>query len=158
MRKLTPDQQHYRKRKKLARKDFVFVPRPDSDKKSVQVTRRALCIRVSSDVFDALDRLARHYQLTKGDMLTHMINHSLPQYQSLHGGMARTIRYDWPYELLHSVPERRRYARNCERQLNLRITSTAWKKLQCHSNAAGLSKKRVVQQLIRIYSGKVIND
>lgn len=158
MKRLTRHQRQHRVRRKLARRDFILVPRPNSDRKSVQVTKRSICIRVSTDVFDALDRLARHYQLTKGDMLTHMINHSLPQYQSLHGGMARTIRYDWPYELLHSVPERRRYARNCERQLNLRITSTAWKKLQCHSNAAGLSKKRVVQQLIRIYSGKVIND
>jgi hypothetical protein len=87
-----------------------------------------------------------------------MINHSIKQYQGLHGGRARLKRYDWPEKLLHSKPERKRYARNCERQLNLRITSTAWKKLQCHSNAADLSKKRVVQQLIRIYSGKVIHD
>ena len=89
MRKLTPDQRHYRKRKKLARRDFIFVPRPNSDKRSVQVTRRAICIRVSTEIFELIDRLCEHYEKTKQDMVTHMINHSIKQYQALHGGRAR---------------------------------------------------------------------
>ncbi len=152
MRKLTADQRHYRKRKKLARRDFIFVPRPNSDKRSVQVTRRAICIRVSSDVFELLDRLCQHYGKTKQDMVTHMINHSIKQYQGLHGGRARLKRYDWPERLINGTPERRRYARNTEKQLNLRITSTAYKKLQCACVDLNFSKRRLVQQLIIAYA------
>ena len=152
MRKLTPNQRHYRKRKKLARRDFIFVPRPNSDKRSVQVTRRAICIRVSAEIFELLDRLCEHYEKTKQDMVTHMINHSIKQYQGLHGGRARLKRYDWPEHLINASPDHRRYARNTEKQLNLRITSTAYKKLQCACVDLRYSKKRLVQQLISSYA------
>ena len=152
MRKLTADQRHYRKRKKLARRDFIFVPRPNSDKRSVQVTRRAICIRVSSDVFDLLDRLCQHYGKTKQDMVTHMINYSIKQYQILHGGRARLKRYDWPDHLISGSPGRRRYAKETDKQLNLRITSTAYKKLQCACVDLKYSKKRLIQQLISAYA------
>ena len=152
MRKLTPDQRHYRKRKKLARRDFIFVPRPNSDKRSVQVTRRAICIRVSTEIFELLDRLCQHYQKTKQDMVTHMINHSIKQYQGLHDGRAFLTRYHWPEHLLKGTPEHRRYAKNIDKQLNLRITSTAYKKLQCACVDLNYSKKRLIQQLITAYA------
>jgi predicted DNA-binding protein len=152
MKKLTADQRHYRKRKKLARRDFIFVPRPNSDKKSVQVTRRAICIRVSSEFFELLNRLCDHYGKTKQDMVTHMINHSIKQYQGLHGGRAKLKRYDWPEHLIHGTPDRRRYAKDTEKQLNLRITSTAYKKLQCACVDLNYSKKRLIQQLIAAYA------
>jgi hypothetical protein len=152
MRKLTADQRHYRKRKKLARKDFIFVSRPNTDKRSVQVTRRAICIRVSADVFELLDHLCQHYGKTKQEMVTHMINHSIKQYQGLHGGRARLKRYNWPEHLINGTPDRRRYARDTEKQLNLRITSTAYKKLQCACVDLNYSKKRLIQQLITAYA------
>lgn len=152
MKKLTADQRHYRKRKRMARRDFILVPRPNSDKKSVKVTRRALCIRVSVHVFELLDRLCEHYKKTKQDMVTHMINHSIEKYQSDHRGRARLKRYDWPENLINSIPETRRYARHTDKQLNLRITSTAYKKLQCACVDLNYSKKRLVQQLVMSYS------
>jgi predicted DNA-binding protein len=156
MKKLTSDQRHYRKRKKLARRDFIFVPRPHSDKRSVQVTRRAICIRISSDVFELLDRLCEHYGKTKQDMVTHMINHSIEQYQGLDSSQSRLRRYSWPEELLNGQPEHRRYAKNTQKQINIRITSTAYKKLQCHCVDRNVSKKRVVQQLINAYAHRVL--
>ena len=152
MKKLTADQRHYRKRKKLAKKDFIFVPRPNSDKRSVQVTRRAICFRVSVEVYELLDRLCEHYGKTKQDMVTHMINHSIKQYQGLHGGRARLKRYDWPDQLINGIPANRRYARHTEKQLNLRITSTAYKKLQCACVDLNYSKKRLIQQPINAYA------
>ncbi len=152
MRKLTADQRHYRKRKKLARRDFIFVPRPDSDKKSVQVTRRAICVRVSAEIFELLDRLCEHYGKTKQDMVTHMILFSIEKYQDDDFSRARLKRYDWPEELLNGTPEHRRYAKNTEKQLNLRITSTAYKKLHCACVDLNYSKKRLIQQLITAYA------
>lgn len=154
MKKLTADQRHYRKRKKLAKKDFIFVPRPNSEKRSVQVTRRAICFRVSAEVYELLERLCEHYGKTKQDMVTHMINHSIPKYQGDHGGRARLKRYDWPENLISGTPDRRRYAKDTERQLNLRITSTAYKKLQCACVDMSYSKKRLIQRLISSYAKK----
>jgi hypothetical protein len=152
MRKLTADQRHYRKRKKLARRDFIFVPRPDSDRKSVQVTRKPICVRVSAEVFELLDRLCEHYEKTKQDMVTHMILFSIEKYQHDDFSRARLKRYHWPEELLNGTPEHRRYAKNTEKQLNLRITSTAYKKLQCACVDLNYSKKRLIQQLITAYA------
>jgi hypothetical protein len=156
MRKLTADQRHYRKRKrmKLSKKDFMFVPRPNSDKRSVQVTRRPICFRVSNEIFELLDRLCEKYGKTKQDMITHMINASIKQYQGLHDGKALLTRYYWPERLLHGTPEHRRYGKNIEKQLNLRITSTAYKKLQCACVDLNYSKKRLIQQLITAYAKK----
>jgi len=133
----------------------VFPQTPNSDKKSVQVTRRSLCVRVSAEIFELLDRLCEHYGKTKQDMITHMVNHSIEKYQSDYGGRARLKRYDWPDHLVNGTPERRRYARNTEKQLNLRITSTAWKKLQCHCISSRLSKKRIVHNLILAYASRI---
>lgn len=152
MRKLTADQRQYRKRKTLAKRDFIFVPRPDSDKKSVQVTRRAICVRVSVEVFELLDRLCEYYGKTKQDMVTHMILSSIEKYQDDDFSGARLKRYRWPEELLDGTPEHRRYAKNIEKQLNLRITSTAYKKLQCACVDLNYSKKRIIQQLITAYA------
>jgi hypothetical protein len=151
MKKLTPDQRQYRKRKKEAKKDFIRINREDGGI-SVRVAKRPLCVRVSADVFDALTAVAQAYQLDKGEMLTHMINHSIERYQG--GSLSRspTRRYEWPEKLLSGVDAKpKRNALGTEKQINLRISSTAYKKLECYCNDKGFSKKRAVQQLILEY-------
>lgn len=151
MKKLTANQRQYRARKKEARKDFIRTDREDG-RISVRVAKRPLCARVRADVFDALTTIAKAYQLDKGEMLTHMINHSIEQYQSLSDSRSPTKRYEWPEKLLSGDDaSQKRYAPGTEKQLNLRISSTAYKKLECYCNDKGFSKKRAVQQLILEY-------
>lgn len=151
MTKLTQDQKQYRKRKKEAKKDFIRTTHEDGTF-SVRVAKRSLCINVRQDVFDALTTIALSYQKKKGDMLTHMINHSIEQYQSLSASRSPTKRYEWPKRLLSGADGKaKRNAPGTEKQLNLRISSTAYNKLECFCNDKGLSKKRVVQRLILEY-------
>jgi hypothetical protein len=46
---------------------------------------------------------------------------------------------------------KRRASSTGSHQLNLLVTSTAWKKLQCQSTFIGYSKKRIVEALILNY-------
>lgn len=151
MRKLTQDQKQYRKRKKEAKKDFILTTHEDGAV-SVRVAKRSLCVRVRSDVFDALTTIALSYQKNKGDMLTHMINHSIEQYQSHSASRSPTKRYEWPEHLLSGTDDKaKRNAPGTDKQLNLRISSTAYKKLECYCNDKSFSKKRAVQQLVLMY-------
>ena len=151
MKKLTPDQRQYRKRKKEAKKDFIRIPRDDGGI-SVRVAKRPLCVRVRADVFDALNTVSQEYQLDKGEMLTHMINHSIERYQSNSDSRSPSKRYEWDERLLSGVDAApKRNAPGTEKQINARISSTAYKKLECYCNDKGYSKKRAVQQLILEY-------
>ena len=151
MRKLTKHQRHYRKKKKESKRDFKKVLREDG-KTGVQVTKKQLCVRVNEEAFLRLQKEAETRQITKQYMLTWMILKGLPAQAQRCRGMD-TAGYSWPDHLLNSkgISKKNKGSAGIK-QLNLAITSTAWKKLHCFSNAIGLSKARIIQDLILNYT------
>ena len=151
MRKLTKHQRHYRKKKKESKRDFKKVLREDG-KTGVQVTKKQLCVRVNEEAFLRLQNEAEERQLSKQDMLSQMILKGLPaQHQGCRS--IGTKGYNWPQNLMNSTDiSKKNKGSTGKKQLNIAITSTAWKKLHCFSNAIGLSKARIVQDLILNYT------
>ena len=151
MTKLTKHQRQYRKRKKDSEKDFRLVPR-EGKEPGVRVTRKPLKVNVSQEAYDRLAQLADQAKITKWQMLTRMIIKGIPGYSHYSGSMSKTERYSWPHHLLE--PEKRtvKYKGTTgTKQINYSITSTAWKKLECHKTATGQSKARIIQFLILDY-------
>ena len=150
MKKLTKHQRHYRKRKKESARDFKTVQRNDG-KTGVQVTKKQLCVRVNKEAAERLREEAEKRQITQQDMLSWMILKGLP-IQSQGDRGAGTTGYSWPTDLTNpeDVSKRNKGSTGIK-QLNLAITSTAWNKLHCLSNSIGLSKARIVQDLIIHY-------
>ena len=152
MQKLSKHQRQYRKRKKDSEKDFRPVPRQGKEP-GVRVTRKPLKVNVSQEAYDRLAQLADQAGITRWEMLTRMIIQGIPGYASCSSSMSRTERYHWPSHLLE--PEERTVKYKGEtgsRQINYSITSTAWKKLECHKTAIGQSKARIIQFLILRYT------
>ena len=57
--------------------------------------------------------------------------------------------YNWPQNLMNSTDiSKKNKGSTGKKQLNLAITSTAWKKLHCFSNAIAISKARIIQELL----------
>lgn len=151
MKKLTKHQRYYRKRKAAGRRDFKRIQKEDG-RTGVRVTRRQLCVRVSAEAAERLKTSAEKYNLTQQDMVTRMILIGLPRYASLSSDASITSRYYWPSNLLEPEERTVRYKGTAgEKQLNLAISSTARKKLECHKTATKLSLARIVQSLILNY-------
>jgi len=148
MKKLSKHQRYYRKRKASGRRDFKRIHTEDG-RIGVRVTRKQLCVRVSAEAAERLKASAEKYKLTQQDMLTRMILLGLPRYASLSSDNSITSRYYWPSNLLEPKERTVRYKGAAgEKQLNLAISSTARKKLECHKTATKLSLARIVQGLI----------
>ena len=151
MKKLTSNQKQYRRRRKLQKRDILVIRLPNA-KTSVRVYRRPLCVRINSDANDRLRHYANLYKCTLQDLLSHIIIKALPMLHSHAPGMNPRKRYYWPDELMNvTTAGKRRASSTGSHQLNLLITSTAWKKLQCYSTLIGYSKKRIVEGLVLTY-------
>ena len=151
MKKLTKDQKHYRKKKKDGSKDFRLTTREDGSH-GVRVTRKTINISISSAAFERLIELSKICELTRWQMLTRIILTQLPRYASLSESSSGTERYSWDESLLTPVDQKISYkGTEGERQVTYQITSTAFKKLECHKNAIAQSKARIVQSLILNY-------
>ncbi len=151
MNKLSKHQRYYRKRKKESERDFKTVQRDDG-KTGVQVTKRQLCVRVNKEAAERLKEEAEKRQITQQGMLSWMVLKGLPS-QSQGARRVGTDGYDWPVNLMNSEDvSKKNKGSTGIKQLNLAITSTAWNKLHCFSNSIGLSKARIVQDLIIHYT------
>ena len=170
MRKLTKDQRYYRKKLKDARRDIRKTTREDGTF-GVRVTRRALSVKISTEAFQRLVGMSEEVGIKRWEMLTRMINLGLPGYASLSTSHALTARYEWSTRLLEGYDPDSEYEMELDgrkvktyekakikykgttgdKQITYDITSTAWKTLQCHKTATGLSKARIVQFLILKY-------
>lgn len=151
MKKLTSNQKQYRRRKKNQKRDILVTKTPDG-KTTVRVNRKPLCIRVNSEANERLRHYATLYNCTLQDLLSHIIIKALPMLHSLAPGMNPRKRYCWPDELMNvTTAGKRRASSTGSHQLNLLVTCTAWKKLQCYSTFIGYSKRRIVQGLILNY-------
>ena len=148
-RKQTKDQRYYRKQEKDGEKDFRRTTRKDGSE-GVRVTRRSIFVRVTQEAADKLKTLADSEELTQWEMLSRILMAKTPTYNSLGG--SETNRYYWPANLLDPKETQVKYKGTTgEKQINMRITSTAWNRLQCHSTATKLSKARIIQSLILSY-------
>ena len=151
MKKLTPNQKQYRRRKKNQKRDIIVTKTPDG-KTKVRVNRKPLCIRVNDEANDRLRHYANLYNCSLQDLLSHIIIKALPMLHSLAPGMNPRKRYCWPDELMTvTTAGKRRASRIGSHQLNLLVTSTAWNKLQCYSTFIGYSKRRIVEWMILSY-------
>jgi len=149
--KLTKHQRQYRKRKKEAQKDFVRVKK-DGPWDGVRVARRRLKVWISQDAYDRLQSLAQQAGIHNWEMLSRMILKALPSYASLSDSNSPLTRYSWSEDLLNPAERTVRYkGSKGDKQLSYDITSTAWKKLECHKTASRLSKARIVESMIREY-------
>jgi hypothetical protein len=150
-RKLTKHQRQYRKRTAEAKKDFIRVKK-DGSWDGVRVARRRLKVWVSKSAFDRLGMLARAAGIHNWEMLSRMVLKGLPRYASLSDSLSPVKRYSWDESLLHPAERIVRYKGDKgEKQISYDITSTAWKKLECHKTVSRLSKARIVQSLILNY-------
>ena len=152
MKKLTKDQKHYRKKKKDGLKDFRQEIKDDGSKR-VRVTRKTINVSISSDAFSRLIELSETCQLTRWEMLSRIILIGLPRYASLSNSRNPTQRYSWDESLLTPTDKKISYkGTEGEKQVTYQITSTAYKKLECHKNAIAQSKARIIQSLILNYT------
>ncbi len=144
-------QKQYKKRKKDGGRDFRRTVQEDG-RGGRRVTRSQLCVRVSLEASQRLLEVSREHQETQQDMLTWMLLKGLPKYSSLNDDPTGLVPYKWKPELLNPENREVKYkGTKGQKQLNLAITSTASKKLECHKTATGYSKARIVQTLILNY-------
>lgn len=142
MRKLTKDQRYYRAKKKEAERNFRRI-KDREGKLAIKVTRKPLNVSIKQEAFNKLQDLAKRAELSNWEMLTRILNHQIPQYQSLNDSLQR---YDWPK--IKPAETKHYKGSTGNKQITYRITTTAWNKLDCHSKAIGKSKARIVQELI----------
>lgn len=151
--KLTKDQKYHRKQKKDAQKDFRKVPKEDSFN-GQRVTRKATTFRVSTEAAERFKQMAKDVGITQWQMATRMIHHGLPGIQASGYGSydSLKVKYEWNKQYLNPTEKKIRYkGEKGDVQLNLSITSTMWKKLECHSNATMRSRSRIFQELCLSY-------
>lgn len=151
--KLTKHQRYYRKKKKDAEKDFRKVPKEDS-LDGQRVTRKATNFRVSTEAAERFKQMAKDVGITQWQMATRMIHHGLPGIQASGYGSydSLKVKYEWNEQYLNPTTKKIRYkGAKGDVQLNLSITTTMWKKLECHSNATMRSKSRIFQDLCLSY-------
>jgi hypothetical protein len=159
MEKLTKHQRHYRKRKQQEKRDFVEL-HPESPQSGIKVNKRSLCVRVNLEASQRLLDMSEKESTSRSNMLSRVIIFGLAQvmgvpawkYKRWSGEYSNLIRYKWDKNILNAeVKNKKTRAAGDSKQLNLQISSTAWKKLQCASNDLKFSKARIVQTLILNY-------
>ena len=159
MNKLTKHQRYYRKKKKEESQDIVLDDSISPERRR-RLSRRSLSIRVSLDASQRLVELSESESKFQWEMLSWIIVFGIPQvlevpstkYKELHPDYNPLKRYKWNKDLLESKEKGKKYkGSKGAKQLNLRVTSTAWKLLECCSNDIKLSKARIVQTLILQY-------
>ena len=157
MRKLTKHQRYYRKLKKDGSRDFRRIKRPDSLYDGVRVTRRQTTFRVSEGAAHRLSCLAEQAEITQWEMVSRIILKALPGI--IMSGWAEhdpsdsvVRRYIWNSDFLNPDEKQIQYNETKDsKQLNMRITSTAWNKIHCASTAFKKSMSRILQELLLTY-------
>ena len=141
---LTKDQRYYRRKKKEAQRDFKRAT-GSTGLPAVQVTQKKLAARVTPEAFERLKEQAEREGKTRSEVLERMLIQGLPRYASLTGELG-TDRYHWEEPKTH-----RRRGKGGEKQLNLWVSSTAWRKLAVHADTIGESKSRILDRLLKEY-------
>ncbi len=151
MKKLTKDQRYYRKLKKDGQKDIRYADKPEDKNffRPIRTTRRPISVRISQMAYEKLVTLSEKLKLDKWQIINRILLFKLPRYQSNSDSDSPLKRYDWDYP---EPAEKGSYKGSTgEKQITYYISSTAWKKLDCHKVATGKSKAKIVQSLILDY-------
>ena len=151
--KLTKDQKYNQKLRKQGQKDYKRVPR-EGKTASTRVTRRSLCVRVSTEVAERLKAMADDADIHQWQMATRIIHKGIPGGISARGYAqfnSDTDKFEWNESSLNPPDAIKYKGVTGDKQLNQRITSTAWNKLACYANELRQSKARVFQRLILDY-------
>ena len=155
MQKQTKDQKHYRKLKEDGQKDFRKVERDNSPYPGIRVTKKQITFRVSQEAADRLKALADQAEVTQWEMVSRIILKGFPGI--VEEGWAKhsdwpTRRYEWDWSLIYGTDAKVKYKGSTgDKQLNMRITSTAWNKIHCARTALGKSMSRLMQDLLLHY-------
>ena len=151
MRKLTKDQKYYRKLKKDGKKDIRYEDKPEDGNyfRPIRTTRKPISVRISLMAYEKLVSLSEKLKLDKWQIINRILLFKLPRYQSNSLSDSPIQRYDWDYP---EPAEKGTYKGSTgEKQITYYVSSTAWKKLDCHKVATGKSKAKIVQSLILDY-------
>ena len=144
---LTKDQKYNRKLRKEGQKDYKRVPR-EGKTASTRVTRRSLCVRVSTEAAERLKTMADEADLHQWQMAIRIIHNGIVGGIQVRG-YARfnneTGKFEWDESSLNPPDVIKYKGVTGDKQLNQRITSTAWNKLACYANELKQSKARVFQ-------------
>ena len=155
MQKQTKDQKHYQKLKEDGQKDFRKVERENSPYPGIRVTKKQITFRVSQEAADRLKAMADQAKVTQWDMVSRIILKGFPGIVEAgwanHGDLP-TRRYEWDWSLIYGTGAKVKYKGSTgDKQLNMRITSTAWNKIHCARTALGKSMSRLMQDLLLHY-------
>ena len=155
MQKQTKDQKYYQKLKEDGQKDFRKVERDNSPYPGIRVTKKQITFRVSQEAADRLKALADQAEVTQWEMVSRIILKGFPGI--VKEGWANqsdlpTRRYEWNWSLIYGTDATVKYKGSTgDKQLNMRITSTAWNKIHCARTALGMSMSRLMQDLLLHY-------
>ena len=155
MQKQTKDQKYYQKLKEDGQKDFRKVQRDNSPYPGIRVTKKQITFRVSQEAADRLKALADQAEVTQWEMVSRIILKGFPGI--VEAGWANhsdlpTRRYEWDWSLIYGTGAKVKYKGSTgDKQLNMRITSTAWNKIHCARTALGMSMSRLMQDLLLHY-------
>ena len=151
MRKLTKDQKYYRKLKKDGQKDIRYADKPSDGNyfRPIRTTRKPISVRISLMAYEKLVELSEKLKLDKWQIINRILLFKLPRYQSDSSSDSPLQRYEWYYPEPASKGTYK--GSTGEKQITYYISSTAWKKLDCHKVATGKSKAKIVQSLILDY-------
>ena len=155
MQKQTKDQKHYRKLKEDGQKDFRKVERDNSAYPGIRITKKQITFRVSQEAANRLKVLADQAKVTQWEMVSRIILKGFPGIVNAgwanHGDLP-TRRYEWDWSLIYGTGAKVKYKGSTgDKQLNMRITSTAWNKIHCARTALGKSMSRLMQDLLLHY-------
>ena len=121
----------------------------------IRVTKKQITFRVSQEAADRLKVLADQAEVTQWEMVSRIILKGFPGI--VEAGWAShsdlpTRRYEWNWSLIYGTGAKVKYKGSTgDKQLNMRITSTAWNKIHCARTALGMSMSRLMQDLLLHY-------
>ena len=110
---------------------------------------------MSQAAADRLKVLADQAKVTQWEMVSRIILKGFPGI--VEEGWAKhsdwpTRRYEWDWSLIYGTDAKVKYKGSTgDKQLNMRITSTAWNKIHCARTALGMSMSRLMQDLLLHY-------
>ena len=132
MQNLTNNKKYDRAKQKEVERNFKKQKKREAIL-SLKVDRKVLSVSIKKEAFEKLELLAKRGKTSNWEMLSQILL-LIPQRKS-----SREIR---------GIKTKRYKASTGNKQLNYRINSTAWYKLEDLSKADGKSKARLVQELI----------
>ena len=144
---LSKGQRYCRKKQKESRRDTKKTTSATGNP-AVHVTQRKLSARVTQEAFERLKEQADKEGKTRSELLERMLIQGLPKYCSETGELG-TNRYYWDEPI--EPKTHRRKGKGGQKQLNLWISSTAWRKLDVHADTIGESKSRILDRLLKEY-------